>query len=481
LYQNVLYERVSASRRVQLHRRIGERGEDLYGERAGEIAAELAMHFERGRDYERATKYLQQAAAVAQRLYANEEAGSLLSRGLALLERLPPGTQRDAQELNLRLALAPLYRMTKGWTSPDVEQNLDRAMELCDKVGDDAQRAQVLYGLEFRYLVQARLEEVQWASDELHRLYQRTHAAPPPLEAETILAASHMHLGGIAEASKEFESMLSANKHLSQVQGIVEQQGWNYAVTGRAWHSHALWLLGFPRRAMLRLHEGVRLAQDLDQPFNQVMLATYQAMLQQWCADEATARASAEEALALAAEYKAPYYRAWAAILASYARACEQPGTTTIASLRESIAAFRASGARLRLPYYFGLLAQACGRAGWTAQGLAAVDEGMAASRAHNERWWDAELHRLRGELLLAGSADADEAQTALLRAIEIARTQQARALELRAATSLSRLWRAKRRAHDARRLLQDGYSWFTEGFDTMDLREAKALLDESQ
>ena len=477
LYQNVLYERVSASRRVQMHRRIGERVEELYGDRAGEIAAELAMHFERGRDYERATKYLQQAAIVAQCLYANEEASSLLSRGLSLLERLPPGAQRDAQELNLRLALAPLYRMTKGWASPEVEQNLDRAMGLCDKVGNDAQRAQVFYGLELRYLVQARLEKVQLATDELHMLYQRMHAAPP-LEAEIMLAASHMHLGRIAEASEEFESIL-AIKDPSQLQRIVQEQSWNYAVTGRAWHSHALWLLGFPQSALLCAHEGARLAQDLDQPFNQVVLATYQAMLQQWCADEATARASAEEALALTTEYKAPYYRAWSAILASYARVCEQPGTLMIASLRESIGAFRASGARLRLPYYFGLLAQACGRAGRAAEGLVAVDEGMAASRAHNERWWDAELHRLRGELLLAGGADADEAQAALGRAIEIARTQKARALELRAATSLSRLWRAKRRTHDARRLLQDLYSWFTEGFDTKDLREAKALLDE--
>jgi DNA-binding winged helix-turn-helix (wHTH) protein/predicted ATPase len=480
LYQNVLYERVPASRRVQLHRRIGERAEEVYGERAREIAAELAMHFERGRDYQRATKYLQQAAVVAQHLYANEDATNLLSHGLALLEQLPPGTKRDAQELNLQVALAPLYRMTKGWTSPEVEQALDRAMELCDKVGDDVQRAQVFYGLESLYVVQARLEKVQLTSDELHRLYQRTHATAPPLEAEIMLTGSRLHLGRITDANDEFERMLAA-KTPSQLQHIVEEHGWNYAdaVHGRAWHAHALWLLGYQDSALLRAHEGVQLAHDLDQPFSQALAATYLAMLQQLSADQACAKARAEEALALATEYKAPYYQAWSAILVGYALACEQPGTATIASLRESIAAFKASGARLRLPYYLGLLAQVCGRAGRTDDGLAAVDEGMAASRAHNERWWDAELHRVRGELLLASGADADEAETAYTRAMEISRTQQARSLELRAATSLARLWRTQRRANDARSLLQSLYSWFTEGFDTMDLREAKALFDE--
>ena len=295
-----------------------------------------------------------------------------------------------------------------------------------------------------------------------------------------MLTGSRLHLGRIADANEEFERMLPA-KDPSQLQRNIEEQGWNYAdaVHGRAWHAHALWLLGYPQSALLRALEGVQLAHDLGQPFNQALAATYLAMLQQLCADEAAARSSSEEALALTTEHKAPYYRAWSAILVSYALACEQPGTSTIATLRESIAAFKASGAQLRLPYYLGLLAQVCGRAACAGDGLAAVDEGMAASRAHNERWWDAELHRVRGELFLAGGADENEAESTYGRAIEIAQRQKAKSLELRAATSLARLWRTQRRADDARRLLQNLYSWFTEGFDTVDLREAKALLDE--
>src|SRR5262249_45200694 len=193
-----------------------------------------------------------------------------------LLHQLPRGEKRDAQELNVQLALAPLYRMMKGWTSPEVEQCLDRAMELCDKVGDDEQRARVFYGLESLYVVQAKLEKVQLVSDELHRLSQRTHATTRPPAAEIMLIGSRMHLGRIADANDDFERMLAAEDPF-QLQRIVEEHSWNYAVLGRAWHSHALWLLGYPQSAMLRALEGVRLAQGLGQPFNQALAATYLA------------------------------------------------------------------------------------------------------------------------------------------------------------------------------------------------------------
>ena len=353
---------------------------------------------------------------------------------------------------------------------------LARALALCDTVGDDSQRAQMCYGLQSLYVVQAKLEKVQQVSDDLHRLYQRTHGTSPPLVAEMMLTGSRLHLGQLVDASAEFDQMIATHDP-TQVQRIEEEQGWNYAVHARAWHAHALWLLGYPQAALRSGHNAVRLARDLAQPFNQALALTYLALLQQLCADGATARSHAEQALAFTTDYKAPYYRAWSAILLSYALACEQPDPSTIALLRESIAAFKATGARVRLPYYLGLLARACGWAGRSEEGLAAIDEGLAESRLHNERWWDAELYRLRGELLLVGGAGPHEAEAAYLRAIEIARAQQARALELRATTSLARLWHTQRRTADARALLAELFSWFTEGFDTPDLQAAQALL----
>jgi DNA-binding SARP family transcriptional activator/predicted ATPase len=474
--REVAYAEISAPQRQLLHRRIAQALETTTADDPAATSGQIASQYERAGMAEQAIPHYQRAAVVAQRFYANEDAINLVSRGLALLERLPPGVKRDAQELNLQLALAPLYRMINGWTSPEVERVLDRAMVLCDRVGDDAQRAQMCYGLQSLYIVQARLEKVQLVSDDLHRLYQRMHGTSPPVVAEMMLTGSRLHLGRLVDASAEFEQMIATHDP-TQLQRIVEEQGWNYAVHARAWHAHALWLLGYPQAALRRGRDAVRLARDLAQPFNQAVALAYLAMLQQLGADEATARAHAKQALALTTEYKAPYYRAWSAILVRYALACEQPDAITIGYLRESIAEFKATGARLRMPYYLGLLARACDRAGHGDDGLAAIDEGMAEARTHNERWWDAELHRLRGELLLGGGADTHEAEAAYLRAIDIARAQRARALELRAATSLARLWRTQQRADDARRILDEVYSWFTEGFDTPDLQAAQSLL----
>ena len=145
--------------------------------------------------------------------------------------------------------------------------------------------------------------------------------------------------------------------------------------------------------------------------------------------------------------------------------------------MRDLIATFKASNARLRLPYYLSLLAQVYRKAGRAEEGLACINEALAEARTHNERWWDAELHRLRGELLLMHGADASDVEAALLRAIEIARFQQAKSLELRATMSLARLWSTQNRCADARRQLSDVYAWFTEGFETPDLQAARLLL----
>ncbi|NTU80910.1 MAG: AAA family ATPase [Chloroflexales bacterium] len=474
--REVAYAELSAPQRRLLHHRIARALEATAADAPAPISGEIAAQYERAGMAQPAIEHYQRAAVATQRLYANEDAIALLVRGLLLLEQLPPGAQRDAQELTLQLALAPLYRMTKGWTSPEVERLLTRALTLCDLVGDDMQRAQVCYGLQSLYVVQARLEHVQLVSEDLQRLYQRTHGTPPPLVAGIMLTGSRLHLGQISAASAEFAQMIATHDP-TQIQRIMEEQGWNYAVHARAWHAHGLWLLGAPEAALRTALDAVRLAHELDQPFNQVLAAAYLALLYQLCADEATAGAQATQTLALAAEFKVPYYRAWMDILVCYAQACALPDDANIADLRASIAAFTVTGARLRLPYFFGLLAQVCGRAGRTDEALAAVNAGMAEARAHNERWWDAELQRLRGDLLLAGGAATAEVEAAYRRALTIARAQQTRMLELRAATSLALLLRTQPHADDATRLLGACYASFTEGFATPDLQSARALL----
>jgi DNA-binding SARP family transcriptional activator/tetratricopeptide (TPR) repeat protein len=474
--REVAYEEISAPQRRMLHRRVAQALEASEASDLDAVSGQLASHYERAGMIEQAIPSYQHAAAVAQRVYANEDAISLLSRSLELLELLPAGSKRDKQELILQLALAPLYRVTKGWGAPELERVLDRALALCDTVGDDAQRAQTLYGLQSVYVVQAKLEKVQVVSDELHTLYQRSVGTAPPPFAGMMLAGARLHLGKITDANAHFAEIIAAHDP-DQILHLQESQGANYAALARAWQAHALWCLGYPQQAPERGLDAVKLVQDLDQPFNQALVSAYLALLQQLCADEAVAREHAEHAHELTSKYQAPYYHAWADILVSYALALEQPNEERIRHLRGSIAAFKASSARLRLPYYLSLLAQVYGKAGRAEEGLACINEALAEARAHNERWWDAELHRLRGEFLLMHGADASDVEAALLRAISIARSQQARSLELRATMSLARLCIAQNRSDDARRQLSDLYAWFTEGFETPDLQAAQLLL----
>jgi DNA-binding SARP family transcriptional activator/predicted ATPase len=475
--REVAYGEISAPQRRMLHRRVAQALEAMHGEEdLDAVSGQIASHYERAGLIKQALPFYQRAATVAQRMYANEDAIGLLMRSLELLKLLPASSKRDKQELSLQLALAPIYRVTKGWTAPELERVLDRALALCDTIGDDVQRAQMLYGLQSVYVVQAKLEKVQLMSDEMRTLYQRSLGSKPPPVSGMMLAGALLHLGRIAEANEQFVEMIAAYDP-DQLLYYQVSQGWDFAAHARAWQAHALWCLGYPQQALRRGLEAVKRVQELDQPFNQALVSTYLAMLQQLRTDETVAREHAEQALALASKYQAPYYRTWAGILVSYVQALEQPNDELIGRLRGSIAEFKASGARLRLPYYLSLIAYVCGQAGRVEEGLASIDEALAEARTHNERWWDAELHRLRGELLLMHGADASDGEAALLRAIEIARSQQARSLELRATMSLARLWIAQHRSDDARQQLSDLYAWFTEGFDTPDLQAAQLLL----
>ena len=472
--REVAYAEISAPQRRLLHRRVAQALASLHADDLDAVSGQVAAHYEAGGAIAQAIPAYHRAALVAQRVFAFEDAIQLLRHGLALVEQTPSGAERDRRELRLLLAVAPLYRITRGWTAPELEAVVDRTLVLGETVGDDIQRAEALYGLQSLLTVQARLDRVQAVAEEMSAIYERSGSSPPPL-TNMMLAGVQLHQGRLSEANEAF-ARVARQGHARDgdaAQGLLDSQGWDYAVHTPAWRAHALWLLGYPEQAARSGREAVRLAQSLGQPFNQALAATYLALLRQLSADGQAARASAEEALALTREYKAPYYEAWAAILVAYAQADEQPDEARIAALRDAIAAFMSSGARLRLPYYFSLLARVHLQAGRPDEGLLAIDEALAHSTSHNERWWDAELQRLRAELTLAAGGDPRDAEAALLRAVEIARGQQARSLELRALRTLARL-PGPRRA-ETQRALRAAYAWFTEGFDLPDLRAAQA------
>jgi DNA-binding SARP family transcriptional activator len=474
--RDVAYGETSAPQRRLLHRRVAEALVAVHEKDLDPVSAQIAAHYEGAGLPEQAIRHYWRAAVVAQGVYAHGEAMALAGRGLSLLRELPASARRDGMELDLQLVLAPTYRVTRGWAAPELGVVLDRALALCDRVGTPAQRAQILYGMQSRYIVEGRLEKSALVTDEMVRVYRETQGSEPPRSAFAMLAGARLQMGRFREACDDIDGLVR-EADPNQLQHLQESQGLNYEVLARAWQSHALWCLGRPDTALEGASHALRLARQLQQPFSQAIAATYLALLQQLRAEPATFRRQAEEALELATELNATYYQAWAAILVAYAETLGGPEAAALVRLRGAIEAFEATGARLRLPYYLALLADAHLQARDATAGLEVVEAALSRSRETNERWWDAELHRLRAELLLAGGAGATEAEGALRRALEIARGQQAKSLELRAARALAGLWAGSGRTAEARALLEPVCSSFREGLATPDLTVARALL----
>jgi tetratricopeptide (TPR) repeat protein len=325
-------------------------------------------------------------------------------------------------------------------------------------------------------VVQGRLQEVEHITDQTARLFRKTAGGEAPRSVFAMLAGARQQLGRFRDAVDLAEQLIqTTDPH--QLQTLQESQGLNYAVIARAFQSHALWCLGLPRSALERGLEAVALARDLDQPFNQTLAATYLALLQQLIGDPLAFRQQADVALDLATTFKAPYYGAWASVLVAYGVVLDHPEAERVALLREAIEAFKRMGARLRLPYFLALLADSCLRVGQHDVGLDVVEEALNEGSGRGEHFWDADLHRVRGELLLAAGSDAGAGEAAFRSALEIAKKQQAKALELRAATGLARLLARLDRSEAARDVLAPLYRAFEQELETPDLRAAQTVL----
>jgi predicted ATPase len=239
-------------------------------------------------------------------------------------------------------------------------------------------------------------------------------------------------------------------------------------------------LLGYPDQAVALARDAVRLASELAQPFSLTLAVSHASYLHQCRGERSIAREHAEATIALSVGQGFPHYRATGILMRGWAVAAQEDLEAGTAAIEEGLAALRAAGANVRRSYYLALLADVCRRAGRPEAGQSAIAEAFAFAEDSGERWWEADLYRVKGELLLARSTEnRAEAEACFHRALEIARQQSAKAFELRAATSLARLWADAGRRDEAHDLLAPVYNWFTEGFDTQDLMHAKALLDQ--
>jgi predicted ATPase/class 3 adenylate cyclase len=480
LTQEVAYNAVLLERRRVLHERAAQAIEGLFAERLPEHYHALAHHYSRSGNTAKAIDYLQRAGQQAVERSAYAEAVSHLTSALDLLTTLPETHARSQQELTVQMTLGTALRATKGGGAPEVERLYTRARELCERVGEPSQLFRVLWGLWSVYSARGEVQTQRALGEQLLSLAQRLQDPDLLLEAHHSLWATLLTGGELVATQPHQEQGMRLYDPQRHRAHAALYSGHDPGVCCRQQAAHCLWLLGYPDQAMASMQEALALAQQLAHPMSLTLALFWAAMLHHLRREAPLTQARAEAAMTIATDQGFPQELARATPLRGWALAESGREEEGRAQIQQGLAAYQATGATRDRPYYLTLLAEVSAQVGQTTEGLEALAEALATLDRSGVRWWEAELHRLRGELLLQHAvAQPEEAEACFQQALAIARRQQAKSLELRAAMSLARLWNSQGKRTEAHALLAEVYSWFTEGFDTADLQDAKVLLEE--
>jgi len=478
LYLEVLYEALGTARRGRLHHQVGACLEAGYGARVGEIAAQLAVHFERGGVVQRAVHYWQHAGANAARRHTPHEAITAFTKGLALLATLPDSPERTQHELTLQLSLGGLLGAVKGWGAPDVREAYARAHALSQQGGETPHVCRALWGLAQFHGAQGQLHTAGALSQQLFHLAQRQPDSGFLVDGHVAMGAVALYHGDLSAALAHLgQSLCLANPLQSPTPTVHE--GLVSGVTSLIWSAQALGVLGYADQAQHRIQEALALARQAEHAQSVVYTELYAALVAQCRRDVLAVQTHADTAIALATTQGFTNRVEQGRIVRGWALAMQGQAADGVLQLRQALAAVQGAGLALMRPYFLSLLAEAYGQAGQPEEGLTVLDEAVTLVATTEERWWEAELYWLKGVLLRQlPRPDVGQAEACFQQALDVARRQQAKALELRAALSCSQLWLAQGKRDKARGLLTPIYGWFTESFDTADLQEARALLE---
>lgn len=520
LYQNVLYERVPPGRRVGVHLRIAERLERAYQSRLDEVAVELGVHFEQGRDFRRAVQYIGQAARQAMWTYAYQEAIDHLNKGIALLSHFPESSERTQQELALQVGLSLSLMHTRGFAAPEVEQAYRQIRDLSRVVGDSPQRFAALWGLRNFHLRRGELHAACAAAQEFLEFVQRSGMSALAAEAHLGLGTPLFHLGEFDSARPHLEQSFALyNPQLPQPKVFLTGQ--DPRAGSLAHLAVLLWIIGYPDQARERSRQALAVARETVFPYSRALASNLAATLNAGCRDFPAVAHHAEVARTFAQECGFVHLLTMGMVLQGWALVMLGKGDEGIALMQAGLKQQQAGGVGIGEVSYRLLLAEAYSKTDQVESALQALTDAVTAAEQTGERTFEAELYRLKGELVLqsgvrgleseeekqklkgknqketrgvgleasspphqapslkpqAPKGVRQEAEGYFRKAIDIAQRQQAKSLELRATISLARLWQQQGSQHEAHSMLSKVYNWFTEGFDTADLCEAQALL----
>jgi predicted ATPase len=468
-------------RRKQIHERAGQALESIFAEQLDDHLSQLAHHYSHSDNVEKAIVYLGRAGQQALQRSAHTDAVASFRAAIDLLQRLPESTERNQRELLLQLVLGVAFGVVNGWASPQAERAFSRTRELCKELGDPPEVFPVLHGLWGVQFIRGDFRKAYELAKQLLPLAEKANDSALMLYAHFALGETSVHLGEFLRALQHLEMAMSLYDRDRHHPLVFRFTGVDAGVTCTSYLAQTLWTLGYPDQALKQDSEAVALAHAVSHPQSLAAAECFAGILHQKLRGNArVAQEMQESVISLSAEHGLANWLPPATIMRGGAIAEQGRHKEGIALMQEGLAALRATGAGIGLPYYLCLLAVAHAENGNFKDGLEAMVEALKIIDEGGDGYCEPETYRLEGEVLLKqNGSNARKAQVCFERAIEIAREQSAKSYELRATTSLARLLGQQGRRDGARTMLADIYNWFTEGFATADLKDAKALLDE--
>ncbi len=505
LIRETAYQTLLKSTRHAYHRRIATVLRKAFGHVVRAQPEFVAYHYTEGELPERAIEYWQQAGQRAVERSANVEGVRHLTQGLALLQTLPETPARAARELVIQTTLGPALIATKGYAALEVEKTYTRAKALLETMPNNERmplRFPILFGLWLSYLVRAKLQTARELGEQCLVMAQQQASTVLEVEAHRALGATLFYLGELKMAQAHVEAGIARyDPHQHPVHAFFHYLA-DPGMTLRSYAAPLVWCLGYPEQALAQLQAAQQMGEERPHPFSQVVSLHFGALLYQLRRDVDKVNAYATELLVICREHGFSVWEPTGNIMKGWALQQDSDNTQEegIALIREGIAGWEANRSRVLRPIYLGILAQAYGQAGKVKEGLQTLEIAFEAVAESGERTNESELYRLKGELLLKSDADVSETSTdtsvktieksscapehereaekCFQKALTIAQHQDAKSWELRTAVSLSKLMITQNRHDAAHALLKPIYEWFTEGFETADLTEARDLLE---
>lgn len=481
LFQIYLYNQLNQVEKAHLHRLVGEELEKLYQDHLmqyPEMAHTLARHFELADLRRKSVHYYTQAGKIAARLTAHQEAIQHFRTALDLLEKLPTSPGRDQKELDLQLSLAPPLTALKGWGAPEIEKAFDRAQELCETIDDPSKLIPALWLLATFRLGRSEHAEADRLCRRLFELAKKLN--DPALLALAYLQVSPLHEGRLCEARRLLERA-AAVQDIRLQRYLAQRFGMSPAAIALGYLGNCLWMMGYHEQAIQIDQQALTFAEDVEHPMTTCYVTSRSTWLGLLMDDPGHVGAYVNKLYQVAQKYGFKNFEFASKFLENWVKFTRgEDRRQAIEAMQRACDAYYATQTILNRTAFLVIFAQVCLKAGQRARGMKAIKESIDLGVKTGEVWYQAEAWRTKGELLLIKEegvapekGDRRNAEDCFQTAYDIARQQDAKAFELRAAMSLARLWRRDDRESEAQDILQKTLDWFTEGFDTPDLQEA--------